>query len=150
MDFESFIFSPWFWLCLAVLCAIIEFFTAWTLTTIWFGISAFLIVVPSGLGLPFQAQIGIFLLVSLVLLIFTRPIALKKLKIGQEKTNVDSWVGKTVLVTKTISEFETGEIKLNGLVWTAVSHNAQKIDAGTKCTIVRIDGVKAVVKSYDD
>jgi hypothetical protein len=50
---------------------------------------------------------------------FTRPIAIKKFKMGGEKTNVDSLVGKCALVTKKITEFDRGEVKLNGLIWTA-------------------------------
>jgi membrane protein implicated in regulation of membrane protease activity len=73
-------------------------------------------------------------------------VAIKKLKIGREKTNVDSLAGKHALVIKKITEFEKGEVKLNGQIWTAHSDDGSTIAEGTKCEVVRIEGVQAVVK----
>ena len=104
----------------------------------------------SMLPLPFSVQILIFLAISAVLLFFTRPIAVKKLKAGREKTNVDSLIGKHAMVTRQIGEFENGEIKINGLFWSARSEDASEIKEGVKCEIVRIEGVHAIVKTLND
>jgi membrane protein implicated in regulation of membrane protease activity len=65
---------------------------------------------------------------------------------GKEKTNVEGLVGKHALVTKRISEFDRGEAKLEGKIWSAYSENGITINEGTKCEVVRIEGVKAIVR----
>jgi membrane protein implicated in regulation of membrane protease activity len=135
----------WIWVALTIIFSLIEAFT-FGLTTIWFALAAFVMVFLSFLPIPLVFQIIIFLAISATLLIFTRPVAIKKLKIGREKTNVDSLVGKHALVTKQIGEFERGEVKLNGQIWTARSENDAKINEGTKCEVVRIEGVQAIVR----
>ena len=135
----------WIWVALVIIFALIEVFT-FGLTTIWFAIAALVMVFLSFLPIPLSAQILIFLGLSAALLIFTRPLAVKKLKIGREKTNVDSLIGKHALVTKRISEFEKGEVKLNGNIWSARSGDTTEIAEGTKCEVVRIEGVQAIVR----
>jgi membrane protein implicated in regulation of membrane protease activity len=94
----------------------------------------------------FRLHIGIFLFLSIVLLIFTRPVAIKKLKVGKNKTNVDDLIGRDVLITKKITKYEKGEAKIRGQIWTAISENEDEIKENTECVIVRIEGVKLVVK----
>jgi len=145
----EFIPIHWFWVALTVIFTIIEVFTL-GLTTIWFAISALVMVFLSFLRIPLVFQILIFLAISAVLLFFTRPIAIKKLKIGKEKTNVDSLAGKCALVTKKITEFDNGEVKINGLIWTARTEDGSILTEGNKCEIVRIEGVHAIVKAYNE
>jgi len=139
----------WIWVALTILLTIIEAFTL-GLTTIWFAIAALVMVFLSFLPLQLVFQIMIFLVISAVLLIFTRPVAIKKLKIGRVKTNVDNLIGKHALVIRQISEFEKGEVKLNGQLWSARSENDAVIAEGTKCEVVRIEGVQAVVRIVNE
>ena len=139
----------WVWVALVIIFALIEAFT-FGLTTIWFAISAFVMVFLSFIIKPLPVQIIIFLLIAGVLLFFTRPIAIKKLKTGKVKTNVDSLVGMHALVTKKISEFDRGEVKLNGQFWTSRSEDGSTIEEGTKCEVVRIEGVQAIVRVLKD
>jgi membrane protein implicated in regulation of membrane protease activity len=134
----------WIWVALVIIFAVIEVIT-FGLTTIWFAIAALIMVFLSFLNIPLAVQVLIFLAISSALLFFTRPLV-KKVRIGKEKTNVDSLVGSLVLVTKTIGEFETGEAKVNGLVWTARSENNTKIVEGTKCEVLRVEGVQLIVR----
>jgi membrane protein implicated in regulation of membrane protease activity len=90
--------------------------------------------------------LGIFLGFSVILFIFTRPVAIKKLKIGKEKTNVDSLIEQEAIVTKKITKFERGEIKLQGKYWTAITENNEEINEGNNCIVFKFDGVKAVVR----
>ena len=144
-DFDFGIKTQWIWVALVIIFSIIEAFTL-GLTTIWFAISAFVMVFLSFLHITLDVQIFIFLLISGVLLYFTRPIAIKKLKTGKARTNVDSLVGMHALVTKKISEFDRGEVKLNGQFWTSRSEDGSVINEGTKCEVVRIEGVHAIVR----
>jgi len=137
------------WVALTVIFTVIEVLT-FGLTTVWFALAALVMVFLSFLPIPFVFQIIIFLAVSACLLIFTRPVAIKKLKIGKEKTNVDSLAGKHALVIKQIGEFERGEVKLNGQIWSAHSDDNSIIKEGTRCEVVRIEGVQAIVRALDE
>ena len=139
----------WIWVALVIIFALIEVFTL-GLTTVWFAIAALIMVFLSFIKIPLPVQVLIFLAISALLLIFTRPLAVKKFKIGREKTNVDSLVGKRVLVTKTISEFEKGEVKINGLFWAARSEGNTEIAAGIKCEVLRIEGVHLIVRPLSE
>jgi len=138
----------WIWVALVIIFAIIEIFTL-GLTTVWFALGALVMVFLSFIKIPLSVQILIFLAISAALLIFTRPVAIKKFKMGKEKTNVESFAGKHVLITKAIREFEKGEAKLNGLTWTARSENDAEIAAGTKCAIIRVEGVQLIVRPLE-
>jgi membrane protein implicated in regulation of membrane protease activity len=141
----GFLSIRWIWVGLTILFALIEVFTL-GLTTVWFALAALVMVFLSFLPIPFSFQIIIFLGISAALLFFTRPIAIKKFKVGKEKTNIDSLIGKHALVTKQIGEFEKGEVKLNGQFWSARSEDACEIKEGIKCEVVRIEGVQAIVR----
>lgn len=133
------------WLIVAAVCGIIEALTM-GLTTIWFTGGAIMAAVASMAGLPLLVQIIVFLAVSIILIYFTRPLAKKKLKVGSEKTNVDALVGREALVTETIEPFCTGQARVDGLVWSAVSReNHSTIKSGTTVTINGIEGVKLIV-----
>lgn len=135
---------PWFWLAMAIFMSIMELILP-GLTTIWFALGSLVMIPLSLLPIPFVIQIVIFLVISVVLLIFTRPFAVKKLKANREKTNVDALIGKKALVVKDISEFEKGEVKIDGIVWTARSDEAVSIKAGEECFLLRVEGATAVV-----
>jgi membrane protein implicated in regulation of membrane protease activity len=135
----------WIWVALVIILAVIEILTL-GLTTIWFAIAALVMVFLSFLNIPLPVQVLIFLAISAVLLIFTRPVALKKLKVGKVKTNVESFAGQHVLITKAIGEFGKGEAKLSGLIWAARSEDNTEIPEGTKCEVLRVEGVQLIVR----
>jgi membrane protein implicated in regulation of membrane protease activity len=139
----------WIWVALVIIFSLIEIFTL-GLVTVWFAFAALVMVFLSFLKIPLAIQILIFLIISAGLLVFTRPLAVKKFKIGRVKTNVDSLVGKHALVTKKIGEFERGEAKVNGQVWTARSENNTEIAEGAKCEILRIEGVQLIVRPLEE
>ena len=138
--------EPLIWIVIAVIFAIIEGFTM-GLTTIWFtvgGVGACIVALAGG---PLLLQVIVFLLVSIILLYFTRPLAEKRLKIGHEKNNIDLIIGKEVLVTEDIRPFSAGQVKLNGQIWTAVgSTNDLSMEKGQQAKVVKIEGVKLVVE----
>jgi membrane protein implicated in regulation of membrane protease activity len=102
-------------------------------------------ILVSLLGLSFPVQLLIWLIISSVLLYFTRPYALGKLKVGKVATNVDSLVGKSALVVKTITKHDKGEIKINGIIWSAKTEDDAELAEGSECEIVAIQGATAIV-----
>ena len=134
------------WLIIAAVCGIIEAATM-GLTTIWFTGGA--IMAMAKFSLPIQ--IIVFLIVSILLIYFTRPLAKKRLKIGNEKTNVDALVGREAMVTGTIEPFGSGQAKVDGLVWSAIAKDSHTtIQKGTTVIIDRVEGVKLVVTPSEE
>ena len=77
------------WLVLLVILVVVELITM-GLTTIWFAggaLAAALISIP---GTPLALQILVFLIVSALLLYFTRPVAVKYFNRDRIRTNVES------------------------------------------------------------
>ena len=91
-------------------------------------------------------QVGIFLAVSGVLLALLRPFLRKYIAPSIQKTNVDSLVGRECPVTEDIQNLQSqGQVKVNGMVWSARSTDGQHIPKGTVVRIDRIEGVKLLV-----
>lgn len=140
--------SVWIWLAVAVACGLIEAATA-GLATIWFAIGALLSMIVGFMGGGIGLQVAVFLISSLALLIFTRPIAVKYLKVGTEKTNADRLIGEIGLVTESIDNIEgRGRVKVLGQSWAAVAQDDQHIPLDTEVEIVEINGVKLTVKQH--
>ncbi len=135
---------PIVWVVVAIVMAIIEAISL-GLTTIWFAAGALITIVFAMLGVSYYVQIVIFLASSFILLVLTRPIIKKYLKVGEVKTNVDSLIGKRCIVTSDITEHKFGQAKLAGQVWTAKSQTQETILAGEEVKVVAVEGVKLVV-----
>ena len=112
---------------------------------------AFLLMIfLSRTELPLRWQFLIFLLVTILLMIFTRPFAVKKLMLGRVTTNVNSLDGQEVLVVRKITQFEKGEVKAsNGVLWTAIGEGSEEIAKGAVCVVARVEGNTLVVKSKE-
>ena len=133
------------WLIVLVVCLVVEIGTL-GLTSIWFAGGALCALLIALVGGPLWLQILLFLVASIVLLIFTRPIAAKYFNKNREKTNVDSKIGKQAIVTVTIDNLKgEGQIVTEGMEWTARSLDSTIIEEGSVVTIEKIEGVKAVV-----
>jgi membrane protein implicated in regulation of membrane protease activity len=135
---------PWVWLGVLVVLVIIEACTM-ALTTIWGAISALILIFLSMTGLAMKWQIMIFLILTIVLLLTTRPFAVKKLKLNKA-TNVSAVIGQEVVVTKAVSRFQKGEAKgRNGVIWTVTSNSEKEIPAGTICNVSSVEGNTLIV-----
>lgn len=133
------------WLSFAALLVIVEIATL-GLTTIWFAGGALIAALAANLGANWIIQIIIFAVVSLLLLIFTRPLAQKHLLKNNEKTNVDSLIGISANVIEIIdNQKQTGKIMLNGIDWSARSQNGDIIPVDSEVVVQKIEGVKAIV-----
>lgn len=133
------------WLVVAATFIIIEIITL-GLTTIWFAGGAILAAAIAAFGGNWVAQILVFAIVSLLLLIFTRPFAKKHFMMNQEKTNAEGLLGKSAMVTATINNLMSkGEVKIDGMVWTARSKDDDIIEEGSEVIIDSISGVKLIV-----
>ena len=137
-----------YWLILFIVLLVIEIITL-GLTTIWFAGGALTAFVLSMLEVSSVLQWAVFCAVSVILLFATRPWAVRYFNNQKkEKTNVDSLIGKTAVVTSEIRNLEgKGEVFVNGLTWTARSEeDSLEIKEDTHVTVTAVQGVKLIVK----
>ena len=135
------------WLAVFVLLIVIELATM-GLTTIWFAGGAVAGFIASMLGANVVIQAVVFFVVSIVLLIFTRPFAVRYINSNKTKTNIDGLIGQEALVLEEINNIrETGCARLEGTEWTARSVDDSVIPADTVVIVERIEGVKLIVKT---
>lgn len=136
-----------FWMVVLILCIGIEVLTL-GLTTIWFAAGALVAIFAALLYAPIFVQVILFLLVSLALLFFTRPIAVKYFNKDRIKTNVESMVGRQAIVTGQIDNVQaTGQVTVSGQEWSARSWDDRvQIPAGAIVTVAAISGVKLIVR----
>lgn len=142
-------YMPYIWLGIAVVLAVIEVSTT-QLVTLWFVIGAAVTAVCSATFLKGQLvwQIVLFIVVSALMLILTRPLV-KKLKANEHtSTNSDRNIGKSALVITDIDpELGTGQVRVGNEKWSAKSQDGSKISEGTNVKVVGIEGVKLVVSA---
>ncbi|MCR4589015.1 MAG: NfeD family protein [Lachnospiraceae bacterium] len=134
------------WLILLVLMIVIEFATM-GLTTIWFAAGALIALIVALAGGNLVLQIAFFIGVSVCLLYFTRPWAMRFFNRDRTRTNADMLIGKKGIVLTEIDNLQgTGLINVGGQEWTARSNQDDKvIKQGNVVTVIAIAGVKAIV-----
>lgn len=134
------------WIVLIIIFAVVEMITV-GLTSIWFAGGAVAALLGYAVGLNEIWQFLIFLAVSLILLFFTRPWALKYLKPHLVKTNYEEVIGKNVCLTETIDNVKgTGTAVLKGQEWTARAYDEGRIfEAGMIVKVKEIRGVTMYV-----
>lgn len=134
------------WLILLILLVVIELATM-GLTTIWFAGGALVATIAAACNAPLFLQVALFLIVSVAMLVFTRPIALRYFNKDRVKTNVDSLAGERGIVTERIDNVQgCGQVTLNGMEWTArSSEDGVDISEGTVVVVKAVDGVKLIV-----
>ncbi|MDE6956917.1 MAG: NfeD family protein [Lachnospiraceae bacterium] len=139
------------WLALVIVLIVIEIFTV-GLTTIWFAGGALAAIVINLLGLGMVWQIIAFLVVSGVLLFFTRPWALKYINSNRVKTNYEGVIGKVIRITEIVDNMnQTGKAVVNGQEWSVRSEQDKVIlGEGTLAKVVKIEGVKLIVRVYEE
>ncbi len=133
------------WTAIAIVCTGLEIASSgfWFM---WLGIAAFAVALLSLTGLitGLVMQFIIFAGISLVLIIFTRPLLMRLIKVRDTHSNTDALIGKLAVVTQPITPLEAGQVKVNGEIWSAVSE--EELDAGEKVRIVAVTGVKLQVE----
>ena len=92
-------------------------------------------------------QTAVFVISSIILILATKPFVKRFVDVKKINTNVFSIIGKKALVIKEIDPINAnGQIKVNSEIWSAESENGEKIEEGSEVEIIRINGVKAIVK----
>lgn len=131
------------WLIAFLGLLILEFITV-GLVSIWFAIGALSAMILSLFVESILLQFIVFIVVSIIALILTKPLLKKFKSVGFEPTNSDRVLGKTAEVTKEITPDSYGEVSVFGTTWMAACN--KKIAVGSKVVVEKIDGAKLIVK----
>lgn len=133
------------WLAAVVVFAVVEIVTI-QLVAIWFAVGAVCAMAACTLDAPLGVQFLVFGVVSLVLLLLTRPLVKRYIKVKAVRTNADRLIGKFAVVEQDICNLESrGAVKVSGVTWTARSEDGSDIKAGEKVEIREIKGSKLIV-----
>ncbi|MBP5222301.1 MAG: NfeD family protein [Lachnospiraceae bacterium] len=136
------------WIAILIISIVVELITL-GLTSIWFAGGALIALIAAAVGGPLWLQIISFVVVSLLLLIFTRPVALKYFNKDRVRTNVESLVGKQAVVLSKVDNLQgTGQVSVGGQEWSARSaDDGQVLEQGDVVSVVAISGVKLICRA---
>jgi len=137
-----------FWLVLFIVFLLVELVTAGALVSIWFCVGSLVAMAVAYLGAPFWVQMTLFLLVSVGLLLGTKPFLKKHMDSKTITTNADRILTKRGIVEEEINNLKgIGVVKVDGKSWTARNIDGEVIiPVGMEVEVVAIEGVKAMVK----
>ena len=141
----------WVWLAIIVVSVIVEIATL-DLVSVWFAVGSIVPFILSAIGgIAIEIQISVFVVVTAVLIIFLRKYAQKLLfKNMNDKTNLDMQIGKIYRLLEDADFEKNGLIKINDVVWTAVSEEGNLIKKGQLVEVVKVNGNKMFVKLAKD
>ena len=140
---------PVMWLIILVVLALAEAATI-NLVSIWFAAGALVALLDSLFCQNFWIQLVLFILVSALCLALVRPLAQKKFTPHLRPTNLDLLLGQDAVVTEDIDNLAaTGQVKVGGQTWTARNEVEEPIPAGSIVQVLRIEGVKIIVRVKD-
>ncbi len=134
------------WLSAVIVLGILESVTV-QFVSIWFAGGALLALIAALLGASALIQSIIFVVASALLLVLTRPLVKKLVASDGFKSNTDSLIGKSAVITRTSDMFgEGGEAKVGANCWSVKSGDGTQLQKDDVVTIEKIEGVKLVVK----
>jgi membrane protein implicated in regulation of membrane protease activity len=140
-------YIPYFWLAVIIVAAVVEALTA-QLVSIWFVAGGIASLIAYICGAPIWVQLVLFIVVTALALLVTRPFVRKLMHFKKEDTNSGRYIGKTGIVIIEINNtLAQGQVKVMGSVWSARSTDGSVIPEGTEVLIHEIEGVKLVVET---
>ncbi len=134
-----------FWGIAFIVLTVAELMTV-QMISIWLAISALITMFFAILDVEFWQQILVFVIISTVLLIATRPLAKKFNATRRVATNAELDIGKNAIVIEEIdSKLTKGRVRLGGVDWSAKAADNSVIPEGTTVTVAKIEGSKLIV-----
>lgn len=134
------------WIAMTVVFGFMEAATA-QLVSIWFVIGSVTALGSYFFGASVTVQVIVFIIVSAVALLVTRPIVKKFTQPKIQAMNADSCIGLDAVVTESISNLHSkGAVRVKGVEWTARSANGEEISKDEIVTVKSIEGVKLIVE----
>ena len=133
-----------------IVCALIIEFVTSEMVSIWFVGGGVICMILSALGVMWQIHLPIFIVISIVLLLCFRKLVMKYFVKSDVKTNADSAIGKEFVLLSNIGFNQAGTIKINDVIWSAVTENQKDdIAQGEIVTVIGLKGNKYIVKKKE-
>lgn len=134
------------WLAVFVLALLIEAIGP-EIVSVWFAGGALVSLIISFIpGVEWWIQVIVFAVVSAALLVFIRPFLAKALKRETVNSNADTMVGKKGIIVAKVEETESGEVNVDGVIWTAIATKDRLvIDKDSRVKVMAVSGNKLVV-----
>lgn len=139
-------YMPYIWLAVIIVAAVVEGVTA-QLVSIWFVAGGVGALIADLCGANLWVQTVVFVVVTALTLIVTRPLVKKLMNFKHVDTNAGRYIGKIGIVTIEINNtLGTGQVNVSGSIWTARSDDGSVIEVGKHVSIKSIEGVKLIVE----
>ncbi len=144
---EYFTSNLWaLWLLICIVALILEL-TSGDFFIMCFSIGAAITALSCVAGIPLLGQIAVWIVATVLCLIFVRPVALRYLHRGDSDrvSNADALVGKTGTVSQAIEPGNAGRVAIDGDDWKAVTTSGEPIAVGTRVRVTRLDSIVVTV-----
>ena len=140
-------YMPYIWLSVVILSVIVEAST-FTLVSVWFIPAALISMILAFCSVDLWIQLVVFIVVSLALIIFMKPIFKNVFGVKPIATNADAVIGERAVVIEPIDNLAgRGQVKVKGQIWTArASDKDAKYEKDEVLNVVAIEGVKLICK----
>ena len=137
----------WFWIGVVALAVFVEMSTM-ALVSVWCAVGGLVCVFAAYFGASIQAQLLLFVGVSILAAAIVRPLAKKYADPHKIPTNADRLLGMEGRVTEASNNaHSTGAVYIDGKTWTARSADGEVISKGETVEIERMEGVKLIVRA---
>lgn len=137
------------WAVVFIATLVLELITA-DLNSIWFIISSLVVLVISAFNIvEYWVQLIIFVVLSVFLVIVTRPLTKKMMDREIIKTNTDKYIG---MIGKIISKSETDdvwEIRVDGSLWRAFNKDGLNFEIDENVIVEGISGNKLIINKVN-
>lgn len=140
--------SSSFWLIIFFILLVIELITV-GLVSLWFMAGSLVTFIVSYFTDNLFIQLPIFLVTSILFLIFTRPLINKYFRKNIIKTNVNKLIGEEGIVLEDVTKTNMGKVKVDGQIWSAINHEKGRIKKDEEIEVLAIEGVKLIVRKKD-
>ena len=138
------------WIGIMVVAVVFEIITT-DLTSFWFAIGAIAALVANVFLKDnlIAVQIAIFAVVSILSIVLLKPLIKKKFDKPALPTNSDALIGQSVYVVEKVTPNNPGAVKIEGVVWTAVSQQ-DEFEVGDLVVVSKIDGNKLIIDKGEE
>ena len=139
----------WVWLAIFVITIAMEAMTQ-DIVSIWFTVGSFASLCISYLA-PWWVELIVFVVISTVCLLLTRPLVKKLMRSQIRKTNSDDLIGQRVKLLSDVTKFDMGTVKINSVIYNViVTEEEKEIKKDTVVEIVSIKGNKLIVRKVEE
>ena len=136
----------WVWIAVIVFSVLIEASSIIQLVSIWAALGGIAALILELCGVDITIQIIVFFVVTILLIILTRPLAKRMTRFKKTATNADRNLGRTGRVTKVIDEnLGLFRVRVENDDWAATTETNTSLPVGTEVSVLRIEGVKLIV-----